>query len=810
MKLRRWIDVLGQDFRFSTRTLWRHRSYATVALLMLGLGIGANAVVFSALDAVLLRPLPYMDGDRIVLLKRADNSSSRKDTRLSVAEVADFRNRVHSFESLAEYHAMRFDLLTKGEPMRVQAGVVSSDFFAVMGIKPMLGRLFTDHDEQSGAEPVVLLSHRFWQARGGDPDILGQTLEMNKRIHLIIGVLPPLPLYPDENDIYITTSACPFRSEPQVISARDLRGYLAFGRLRRGVDLSLARVEAATVAAQVTREHPDTYSSRQDFETSLTLLREELVQGARPTLFILLGTAGLVLLTVCANLANLSFARLLKRQEELALRSALGAGRRRLGCQLLAESAILAFAGGVLGFLFALAAKRLIVALILHFTPRAGEIEIDNRVLIFALLAAMFAEVSIGLLLVLRLPSLGLHEVRTRAMIVGSRRQGILVGVQLAASLVLLIGAGLMLRSLYRLQGVDPGFDPRHVLTVGIDLDFARYAESGSMLSFQEELLRRVRAQPGVVSAAFASTFPLNQGGPPTLALSIEGRLQQSDKPTLQVNYRAVSPKYFETLRVSFVEGRDFTEGDVARALPVVLVSRSMAQHFWQQESPIGARVSLDGGQTWRTVVGVVGDARQYGLDRDATDEVYVPVAQQPFLNGSLLVRTTGDPIPLTAAVRKAVRVIDPHQPLSRVTTLEDLRGESLATPQLTSTLLAVFAGVVLVVAATGLAALVTFWVNQRTHEIGIRMAVGAQGGDVLRLVLRQVAVLLLWAVPLGLAGALVLTRFAAGLLFEILPTDLPTYFAVSSFLTIVVGLACVVPAWQAMTIDPVVALRSK
>jgi putative ABC transport system permease protein len=804
-----WLRVLSSDLCLGARVFWRHKGYAVAVVLTLGLGIGANTTVFSAVNGVLLRPLPFEQGDRLVLLRRA-GLFGNVDTRLSVPEIADFRVRTHTLSDLAEIHTMRFSLSGRGGPLHAQVGVVSANFFTVMGIRPALGRTFITADEKPGASPVLVLSHDFWRDfQNSDSDILGRTFEMNDRILTVVGVLPPIPQYPDKNDLYILTTACPFRSDPQVTTARDLRCCYACGRLRRGASLGQARAEVAAVAKQLAREHPDVYSSPPNFAAALVEIREELVHGARQMLLILFGMVGLVLLIACSNVATLSFARLLVRQRELAVRYAVGASRWRLVSQVLAESAMLVYAGALVGLVVTLATKGVLVAFVSRLTPRAEEIKLDDRTLLFALAVATLACLTCWLLLVLRLPTAGLYDPKNwRAG--GGRRECFLVVVQLAVSLIFLIIGGLLLRSLLRLETVDSGFDSESVLTVGIDLDVIHYREPKNMIYFQEELLRLVRMRPQVVSAAFASTFPLDQGGPPSLGITIDGRVQERDQPRPRVDYRAVSPGYFATLRVPIVRGRDFGETDSARELPVALISRSMAHHFWLEENPLGARISLNGGLTWRTIVGVVGNARQYGLDRAPGEDLYVPLAQAPFLNGNLLVRTAGNPMRLLPTVRDVVLGIDRHQPFSHVATLTGLRSDSLAPRRLTSVLMAIFAGLTLTTAAIGLAGLMALLVNRRVREIGIRVALGAPRSSVLWLVLRQTAAMVLLALALGLAAAQALQRLLAGLLFEVTPTDPSTYLAVSMLLAAVAGLACLAPARRALVIEPTAALRSE
>ncbi|MES1240872.1 MAG: ABC transporter permease [Acidobacteriota bacterium] len=812
----RWIEELAQDVRYGVRTLRMHPGYTAVVVLILALGIGANTAMFSAVNAVLLRPLPYADGDRLVVLHQKAALTGVDDLAFSPVEMADYERGSRSFSNLVEHHSMGFNLLDHGEPSRVRTGVVSWDFFDVLGVKPLLGRTFRPEDETASAEPVLVLSYEYWQRQyGGDPKVVGRSLRMNDKAHLVIGVLPQVPRYPTEDDVYMSTTACPFRSDPRMATDRAGRMLTAFGRLRRGVSLEQGNAEVVAVAARLREDHPDAYPAAEGYEADLLSLRSELTREARPKLLLLLGTVGLVLLIVCANVANLSLARRLHRQKELALRSALGAGRGRIARQLLTESALLALAGGAAGLLLAVPCLRLLSSFAGRFTPRAAEIGLDGNVLLFTLAVALATGLLAGAApaLARQNPAAMLKEGGERGDERGLggrtlRLRNLLIVFQLAASFMLLIGAGLTLRSLLRLERVNPGFRLDQVSATDVVLDWSKYAKGEQRWAVYGPLLDKVRAQPGFESVAIGSTFPLNESQPWNNPLMVQGRPVEPGKAAPQVDLRIASTGYFETLGIPVLEGRSFTDQDAAGAPDVAIVNRSLARRVWPDRNPIGQRISLDRGESWRTVVGVVGDVKQYGLDSESADEIYRPLAQYPILGVSLLVRSNQPAEAVGAAVRRILRSIDPEQPVFDTRTMLQVRAESLTPPRVTAMLIAVFAVLALAISAAGIAGILAFSVGQRTHEIGIRMAMGAVPGDVLLMVLRQAALLVLPGLALGMAGALALTRLMTGLLFGVEPTDPFTFAAVSLLLLAVAAVACLIPARRATEIHPMVALR--
>ncbi len=805
---------MTQDLRYAVRTLKHSPGYTLVALLTLALGIGANTAIFSMIRGVLLRPLPYREGERLVFLEQPASLAGVEDARFSVSELADYRAQSRTLEGIVEYHSMPFILLGDGEPRRVQTAVVSANFFDVLGVTPHLGRAFREGEDQPGATPVLMLSYHYWMTQlGGDPEIIGRTFEMNDRIHTVIGVLPPVPQYPGENDVYMPASSCPFRSAPATIQNRSARMLTLFGRLAPGQTPQAAGTEFASIASRLRGQYPQAYPSGQGFTVRVASLQEEMGRRARPTLLLLLGTAGFVLLIACANVANLTLARLMRREREIALRAALGADRARLIRQLLAEGGLLALAGGLLGLGLAAAAMGLLSAFAARFTPRASEISLDGTVLVFTVVVSFLTGLAFALLPALpaKVNLVGALRDGGAATSGGrtSRARSALVVVQVAVSVVLLVGAGLMLRSLIALQHVDPGFNPERVLTMTLDLNWSRYTTPDLIRNFHDRLLTRLESQPGVVSAASTLVFPLGSSRHLGFEFEIEGRPRDPQVTLPQGDFRSVSPDYFRTLGIPLVTGRLFTTTDAAESPQVAIVNRSLAQHYWGEESPLGRRISADSGKTWVTVVGVVGDVRHYGLDRQPTDELYMPFAQVPIREGSLLVRTTGEPHAAASIVQEEIKAIDPDQPIANVESLEELRGESLASPRLTASLLVMFALLALLITGAGLAGVVAFSVSQRTQEIGVRMALGAERSQVLSMVLGEGMRLVFAGLVLGVAGALAATRLMSGLLFGVDATDPVTFLTVSAVLALVALAACLVPARRATAVDPMVALRT-
>jgi len=811
------LDQLLNDVRFGVRTLAKNKAFALLAILTLGLGIGANTAIFSVIYGVLLKPLPYADSDRLLLIRQSAPPLGREDVSVSIKEFFTYRDTAADFDGLVEFHQMNFDLLRRGEPDRVSTGVVSPNFFNVLGIPPILGRTFVADDDKPGAPAVLVLSYSYWQRKfGGDRGIVGQVFEMNDRPHTVVGVLPNVPHYPQENDVYMPSSACPFRSAAEkgiAQNARAFAGLNVFGKLKPGVSRERASADVDVICHRFTADDKTAYRPGSGF-TAMTLgVRDEMTRNARPMLLILLGTTGLVLLIACANVANLTLARLLRRDRELSVRSALGAGRGRLVRQLLTESTLLSIAGGAFGLLFAAWTVGLLTTFVARFTARTGEVAIDFRVLAFTTVVSIVTGIAFGTLpaTTSRVDLAGAMKQGGKGMAGAGRGrlQGALIVVQVAVSVVILIAAGLLLTSFYRLQGVDPGYTADRVMSAELfTTNFTKYPDVQAQRSFYVRLLERLEAQPGVLSAAITNAVPLRTSQPFSNAFQIEGRFVDDPNKRPTADARIVSATFFKALGVPLVRGRAFTEADDRETQKVVVVNKAMMR-YWDGADPIGSRISLDNGRSWSTIVGIVGDVKQFGLDKPAVAQVYTPLRQTTQgLGGLLLLRTNSDPAATAALIRDAVWALDPDLPVMRVRTLDDIRDQYLATPRLTALLLTIFAALALLITVTGITGVIATSVSQRTREFGVRMALGASRQAVLRMVVGEGLTLVAVGLALGAIGAVAAMRVLASYLFATTPTD-PATFAVVAIAFVAAGLgACLGPAWRATTVDPMAALR--
>jgi len=814
-------EILKNDCSYAFRMMQKNPGFTAIAVLTLALGIGANTAIFSVVHAVLLRPLPYPDGQQLVFVRQQALKAGVQSIRFSVHEIQDYREQNKTLSGLVEYHNMSFILYGHGDPDRIRTGVVSANYFNLFGIQPLLGRTFVADDDNIGAPPVLILSYEYWKnGFGGDPAIVGKTFELNDKVHTVVGVLPPVPQYPNENDVYMPTSACPFRSAKALIENRDGRMMDVFGRVKPGVSVAEARADLSMIAGRLKLEYPKSYPDKLGYTADASSLQGELTHGARPTLLVLLAAAAFVLLIACANVANLTLARMSQRERELALRTALGAGRSRLLRQLLTESFLLALAGGALGLVFASSSLQLLTDFAARLTPRAREIHIDGGVLLFTLLAALgtsivfgsvsalFARVNLGSRL--RDGSSGIgagkHKNRVRSALIVS---------QIAFSFILLIGAGLMLRSLIKMLEVNPGFVPQRVLAMQTSFSFSKYSTAEQYADITKKVVSRVTAEPGVLSAAVSDSYPMQPeviaGGANAVlgSFQIEGRqLSPAEAPRLG-SQTIISPDYYRTLGIPLKEGRTFTDADDAKSLRVAMINETSRSLYWPHEDPIGKRVSGDNGDTWTIIVGVVGDVREFGPGHPAIPEFYVPQAQGA-VPTTLIVRTAADPSAMAQAITRAVHDVDSQAAVTHILTLEQARSESMASPRVTASLLAVFAGLALLIAAAGIGGIMALSVSQRVREIGIRMALGAQPSAVLQMVLRQGLLLAVLGVGIGLAGAFALTGLVKSLLYDVAPTDPVTFAGVAFVLIAVAIVASYIPARRAASIDPIAALRSE
>jgi predicted permease len=808
------MQTVLQDLRYAARTLGRAPAYTTVAVLTLALGIGANTAIFSVIHGVLLKDLPFANGARVVRLEQPVAAGEIDDAGFSVQEVADLRARSRSLEKIVEYHTMSFNLLRRGEPQRVQTGVVSANYFDALGVRPLFGRTFREGEDRPGATPVLVLSYRFWRERlGGDTTIIGKTVEMTDRLHTVIGILPPLPAFPNENDVFMPVSSCPFRMSEPWLTRRVVRALTVFAVARPGVELAAVRSDLGAVASQMHNEHAESYPVAQGFGLGAESLLEELSGPARQTLVLLLATSAFVLLIACANVANLTLVRLVHRRPELVVRAALGAGTSRLARQLLTESVVVATAGAVVGLGLAAALLRVLVPYAARFTPRAFEIELDAPVLLFTLgvsVAVGLASGTLPLIAVTRDLASGLRARGDGRQSGGrsGRAERVLVVAQVAVSVVLLAAAGLSVRGMIELGRIDAGFRPEQVLSLRVTPSRERYRRAEDRAAVANRIASAMREQPGVTSVAFTAAVPLGDDGRMAHGMLIQGRAVGPNDVAPQAEMQIVSGEYFNTIGVPLIKGRTFDEHDRLGTEAVAVISRSLAQRYWRSSDPLGARISPDGGDTWLRVVGVAGDVRDHALDQNPIDAFYVSFAQTPG-GANLLLRSSADPAVLARRATAAIHAIDPDMPVDNVRTLLEIRLNSLAPRRLTASLLTLFGLLALLIAAAGIGGVLAFSVSQRTREIGVRLALGAQRGEVLGLVLRQGGAMVGLGLVIGTLGAVWLARFMQALVYGIGARD-PLTLAAACLTLAVVGLvASLGPARRATAVDPVIALRN-
>lgn len=819
------VDSILRDFRHAMRGLTKNPGYAAVFIVTLGLGIGANTAMFSAVNGILLRPLPHDDGDRLVYLRHAASRANIPNALFSVPEIEEYRQGSPSLEAVAEFSALNFNMLGHETPRRVRAGIVTGNYFEVMGLSATLGRTVGRDDDGPTAPAVIVLSDSYWQnAFGADPEIVGKTVEINGRTATFVGVAEPAPPYPERTDIYVNMATSPHHLDASMSHDRVHRMTEVFAKLAPGASVGAARAEVSRVTTRIHGEYPEAYDAGSGFQVTVTPLKTQLTARARPIFLLLLGTASLVLVIACANLANLTLTRVLRRDQEVAVRVSLGATKGALRRQLLIESLVLAAAGAGVGLLMASVSLDLLVNFAERFTARASEIALDGSVFGFALLAAVAASALFTLLP--PLPNGEGSAVLTRSgarSTVGSkarRAQRGLVVAQIGTSFVLLIGAGLLLRTMSHLSRVDPGFDTTQVLSMDIPVDFGGSPEA-EVESKYLAILRGVRELPGVERASLTSSIPLTGGGgfSSLTEMDVEGHEPVQGAPVPRADFRVVSEGYFATMGIELVSGREFTTTDGDEGQHVVIINESMARSYYGDRDPVGQRIAwtddvlrfigLDA--DWRTVVGVAADTRDAGLDAEVGHTIYNPYGQvTPFYTGSLVVRTKGDPASVVPAVRAVILALDSNQPITNVATIADLGDESVAPRRLNTLLLGTFALLALIIAAVGIGGVLAFSVGSRTKEFGVRSALGAARHQVWSGVLAEGALLAGAGVALGGIAAIILARFIAGLLVGVPALDPLTFIAVGLLLGGVAVGAAWLPAWRAAEVSPMEALRSE
>jgi putative ABC transport system permease protein len=797
------MQTLLQDLRYGARLLYKNRGFTLIAVFTLALGIGANTAIFSVVNAVLLRPLPYEASERLVYVHDSNPTAGFPRFPSSSPNFADWRQQQQSFEYLAALMGWNFNLTGRGEPERLQGGRVSAEFFPLLGIKPLLGRNFLPEEDKAGKNRVVLLSQVLWQRRfAEDRNIIGQAITLNSESYTIIGIIPPEFREPYGSELWIPGGFDEFNRRGQHFLS-------VLGRLKHGVTLEQAQTDLETIAHRLEQQYPDT---NKGWSVHLVPLLEVIVGDIHLALWLMFAAVGCVLLIACVNVANLLLARAATRRREVVIRSALGASRWRIIRQLLAESLLLAIIGGGFGLLLAVWG----IDLLTSFSdgiPRVEEIGLDQRVLNFTLLITLLTGLTFGLGPALQSSKPELGEALREGGKGGEtgwrghRTRRLLVVAQIALSLVLLTGAGLLLKSFLRLHQVELGFQPEHVLTAEISLPQKRYADAQQRNNFYRNLLHQVSAVPGLKSAGLIDPLPLF--GDSGAEFFIEGGPLLSNGRGHNSNFRRCSPEYFRTLSIPLLQGRTFTERDTAEAEQVLIINRTFQQRFFPNGDALGKRIAFRGPDgPWHTIVGVVGDVRHARLKQEAGLELYRPFAQSPAGSVTLAVKSALEPGVVVAAIRSEVSKLDSEQPIHGIRLMSEVISRDIESDRFNLLLLVVFAMVALLLAAIGIYGVMNYAVTERTRELGVRMALGAQTRDVLKLVVGQAILLILAGVASGMGAALALTHLMEQLLFEVEANDPMTFTLVSLLLAGIALLACLVPARRATKIDPMIALR--
>ncbi|HKE05412.1 MAG TPA: ABC transporter permease [Blastocatellia bacterium] len=810
------MQTLWQDLRYGFRTLMRKPGFTTVAIIALALGIGANTAIFSVINSVLLKPLPYKDSDRLVTINH-DYPKINLKASVSAIGYTHYRDNAKSFESVAAISGGSFNLTGGGDPERLNGSPVTHNFFSALGASAELGRVFLPEEDQPGKNKVVVLSHAFWQRRfGGDRSLVNKNITLNDESYTVVGVMPPSFQFGREFG-QVVDLWTPIAFTPEQLSYNRLTNEFLFviARLKPGVTIQQAQAELDTIAANLRRQYLPWAATRSEWGLTTESLRELVIGEIRRALWILMGIVGLVLLIACANVANLLLARAADRQKEMAIRTAVGAGRWRVIRQLLTESALLAVMGGAVGLLLAYLGVDTLVKVNQAQIPRAYQIALDWRVLAFTLGVSLLTGIIFGLVPALQISKTDLHETLKEGGRTGSSGarawvRNTLVVLEMALALVVLVSAGLLMRSFWRLQQVNPGFAPQNVLAMSLGLPMTKYKEPAQRANFYRELLQQIRALPGVQAAGATSILPMG-GDNSSGSFQIEGRVVPQGQSSPHGDRWAATTDYFSTMKIPIIRGRFFDDRDTMESQPVAIIDETMARKYWPDEDPVGKRItfqSRSGNPIWREIVGIVGHVKHKGLEGEARVQYYIPHSQVQNSEMNLVVRTTTDPASLTGAVRGAISGLDKDLPVFRVKTMEQFVMDSMATRRFAMTLVGIFASVALALAGVGLYGVLSYSITQRSHEIGIRMALGAQVRDVLRLVVGQGMLLALSGVVLGSAAAFLLTRLMANLLFNVTPSDPLTFATIAFLLTLVALLACFVPARRATKVDPIEALR--
>ena len=803
-------EILLQDADYALRLMRRNLSFTIVVIAILGMAIGASTAAFLAANAILIQPLPFSGGNHLLHLQQRRPGVGVENMPFSVKEIEDYRSQNHTLDAVVEFHEMTFSLLGGREPARVDTGVVSANFFRILGVTPLYGRTFLDEDDTPTARPVLILSYNFWQKSfSADPNAVGRSYSMNDKEHVVVGILPPIPQFPSEVDVYMPTVACPTRSGEHALHERSWHMMNVYATLKPGVSLAEAQADLNQIAKRLQTAYPDDYPAAKGYEIGLRPVHEELSHDIRPVLIVLAAAVGLLLLLACANVTGIMVSQTLARTRELAVRTILGAGRNRILRGMITEGIMLAIFGGLVGLILAYGSVGLLVSFTSKFTSLASQLSFTPKAIVFCFLLSAVCGLVIGLV-----PSVGARlpffaNERGAVSVSGrfsSKTRAALVAAQLAFCVILLVGAGLALRTVLHLERVDAGFQPSGVLTARI------YSLSGTHQQFFKQLLERIRRLPGVESAGMASTIPLHNAawdGPVPIEIRDAKAIPRDETSPSPPVLRIVTPDYFRTLGARILAGRDFNEQDANKGLPAVVINQHLASRYWPDGGAVGKQIAVLPGK-WLPIVGVVSDIRHLGLDQDPVDEVYGSLAESPQGAMSVIIRSPQISPELGEQLRWVAHDIDPKAVVADVRPMMQDRKQWLASRRTTAMFLSVFAVIALCITASGISGMMAITVGERKHEIGVRLAVGASPGSVILSMMKQVSVLLTVGLGVGFGAAWVMSTSMSRVISGIPPRDALTFAASSALLIAVAAASSFVPLTRIAKLDPVVLLRAE